>query len=188
MTRLNGILLSVGFSDHLVSLIINCTSQASSLSILQNSAQLDSFQPLSSIQQGDPLSPYLFVLCMEVLSHHIDELCRQDIGKAFGYQGMVWSCFTYVLLTTSFFVALLMRSRIQLWKLSFVIFITFLQAKELMWSSLNWHFLQTLNRKYPTGYYLNLLLLQHRILVCISKCRSCTIGLEKGHIISWQRR
>lgn len=63
-------LQSVGFTCHSISLIMKCSLQAS-LSITWNGDQLDSFQPLRGIQHGDPLSPYLFVLCMEVLSRHI---------------------------------------------------------------------------------------------------------------------
>lgn len=45
-----------------------------SLSILWNGEKLESFQPLRGIRQGEPLSPYLFLLCMEVLSHYTNSI------------------------------------------------------------------------------------------------------------------
>ena len=58
------------FLTQLISLIISCVS-TSSISILFNGGALEPFHLSRGICQGDPFSPYLFILCMEV----------GDIGK-----------------------------------------------------------------------------------------------------------
>lgn len=65
------VLQVTGFNSTLVSLILQCITSVS-LSISWNGELLESFQPTRGLRQGDPLSPYLFVLCMEVLSQQID--------------------------------------------------------------------------------------------------------------------
>ena len=54
------------FPSHLIKLIMSCVP-SSSISILFNEGALDPFLPSRGIRQGDPISLYLFILCMEVL-------------------------------------------------------------------------------------------------------------------------
>lgn len=48
-----------------------------SISILFNGGSADPILPTKGIRQGDPLSPYLFILCMEFLEHLIEEKCSE---------------------------------------------------------------------------------------------------------------
>ena len=66
------------FSSHLISLIMSCVS-SSTVSVFFNRGALDHFQPFRGIRQGDPLSPYLFILCMEVLRALIKDKCRKKL-------------------------------------------------------------------------------------------------------------
>lgn len=66
------------FPHHLVSLIMSCGS-TTSIAILFNGGTLDAFQPSRGICQGDPLSPYLIFLCMEVLGALIEGKGRESL-------------------------------------------------------------------------------------------------------------
>ena len=64
---LKRIMLTLGFCDTFVSLIMRCVTSVS-LSVRVNCVLIDSFRPSRGIRQGDPISPYLFLLCAEGLS------------------------------------------------------------------------------------------------------------------------
>ena len=67
MTGWNGFFLvkvmeHLGFPNKLVSLISSCMSTVS-YSVLLNGQPVGNIKPTRGLKQGDPLSPYLFLLC-----------------------------------------------------------------------------------------------------------------------------
>jgi len=70
-----------GFPTLTINLIMHCVT-SSSLSLIWNGNRLPSFIPTKGLRQGDPLSPYLFVMCMEILSHMILEAVDDSRWKS----------------------------------------------------------------------------------------------------------
>ena len=60
------VLQAFHFPPKISRIIMSCVT-SSSTSILVNGGALEHFEPSRGIRQGDPLSPYLFILCMEYL-------------------------------------------------------------------------------------------------------------------------
>ena len=71
------VLINANLPHNLISLIMSCVSSVST-SILFNGGNMEPILPSRRIRQGDLLSPYLFILCMEVLGHLIEEKCRDN--------------------------------------------------------------------------------------------------------------
>lgn len=67
---LEAVLKKVCFGKDLLQVIMNCI-KSTSLVVIWNGNQLEAFKSKWGLQQGDPLSLYLFVLCMETLAHNI---------------------------------------------------------------------------------------------------------------------
>ncbi|XP_074265807.1 uncharacterized protein LOC141588255 [Silene latifolia] len=77
---LRAVLYKFGVPKILILLIMNCVTTVS-YQVLFNGAPLRLFQPHCGLRQGDPLSPYLFVLCMEVLSCNVLKAQQRGLLK-----------------------------------------------------------------------------------------------------------
>ena len=69
-------LLKENLPRDLIDLIMNYVSSTTT-SVIFNGGNLEPFWPSQGIRQGDPLSPYIFILCMELLGHLIKEKRRE---------------------------------------------------------------------------------------------------------------
>ena len=70
-------LLDIGIPADWTSLIMHCTA-SNAFRLCWNGDITDVFLPSRGIRQGDPLSPYLFVMCIERLSHLINEAVNSN--------------------------------------------------------------------------------------------------------------
>lgn len=61
----------LGFDPQWVALTMECV-QFVSYSVLINGLTYGNFKPTRGLRQGDAMSPYLFLLCVEVLSQMLD--------------------------------------------------------------------------------------------------------------------
>lgn len=75
---LKAMLLRLGFDENWVELIMQCVSTIR-YAFLINGKPCGSLTPKRGPRQGDPLSPYLFLLCAEVFSSLLDEKINQNM-------------------------------------------------------------------------------------------------------------
>jgi hypothetical protein len=74
-TFLEGVMRKMGFDGCWIRMIMNCITSVS-YSVLINGDSYGSILPTRGIRQGDPISPYLFILCAEALSAMMQEAER----------------------------------------------------------------------------------------------------------------
>ncbi|XP_013654011.2 uncharacterized protein LOC106358754 [Brassica napus] len=80
---LKAILLSLGFHPRWVAWIMECVSTVK-YSVLLNGQAYGFISPNRGLRHGDPISPFLFVLCAEGLSHMLNQ--ASDNGQLSGIQ------------------------------------------------------------------------------------------------------
>lgn len=74
----------LGLPGDVKQLILYCLSSAS-LSINWNGSPTNPFRSSRGVRQGDPISPYLFVLCLERLGHKIKDVVAAGAWRPFGF-------------------------------------------------------------------------------------------------------
>ena len=76
---LKNVMLQMGFDKRWVALVLECITMAT-YSFLINGEPMGNIKPSRGIRQGDPLSPYLFLVCSEGLHRMIQRAsCNGDI-------------------------------------------------------------------------------------------------------------
>ena len=70
----------VGIPATWIHIIMECVSTVT-YSVLVNREPTGMITPTAGLRQGDPLSPYIFILCMEVLSRKISQHQNQGLIK-----------------------------------------------------------------------------------------------------------
>jgi hypothetical protein len=85
---LERMMLKLGFAQVWVDMIMRCISSVR-FSVKLNGGLSDSFNPSRGLRQGDPISPYLFLLCVEGFSALLKEARRENEirGVRFGAGG-----------------------------------------------------------------------------------------------------
>jgi hypothetical protein len=70
----------LGFDNKWIYLVTQCVTTVS-YSIIVNGSPSEIFYPSRGLRQGDPLSPYLFILCAEVLSQQLQKAENSGLLK-----------------------------------------------------------------------------------------------------------
>ena len=77
---LRSIMLKLGFRESFVTLILRCVNSVC-FSVKLNGHLSEVFKPSRGIRQGDPISPYLFLLCSEGLSCLLKTVCPMHLSR-----------------------------------------------------------------------------------------------------------
>src|ERR1044072_5700991 len=79
---LRNTLVEMGLVDIIIRLIMDSVT-ATELAVLWNGARLPKFKPGRGHMQGDPMSPYLFVFCMEKFAAFIQDKVESSVSSVY---------------------------------------------------------------------------------------------------------
>lgn len=77
----------LGFCEQWITWIKQCITTVS-FSVLVNGIPGEMFSPSKGVRQGDPLSPYIFILCAKILAQRLFQASSHDlrlVGVTFGH-------------------------------------------------------------------------------------------------------
>ena len=74
------VLVHFNFPSNLIAIIMDCIS-STSVSVLFNDGKLPTFSPSCGIRQGDLISPYIFIMCLEYLGLLIHDKTANNSWK-----------------------------------------------------------------------------------------------------------
>ena len=77
---MRSMLVSLEFHPDTVELILSCISFTSA-SLLFNGSRIGEIFTSRGLRQGDPISPYIFIICMEFLNTLINRKCEEGSWK-----------------------------------------------------------------------------------------------------------
>ena len=80
---LENVLRAFGFHPTWIHWVITCCSTVR-MALMLNGSPIHNFEPKRGLRQGDPLSPYLFIIAMEVFSRLINQ--KVDNGMISGFR------------------------------------------------------------------------------------------------------
>ena len=79
---LEATMVKMGFNENWVALVISCINSAS-YSIIVNGVPKGDIRPTRGIRQGDPLSPYLFLIFSEALNCQLQQTTGSKAIRGF---------------------------------------------------------------------------------------------------------
>lgn len=102
MTLLVVDLCKIRFPPHLSNLIMNCVATIH-FHIPINGEPTEQFAHSRSLRHGDPLSPYLFILCAEGFLNLINHVVTNGLWKGSGIQCTSFISFIFLLMIVFYF-------------------------------------------------------------------------------------